>query len=82
MSDPLADAADSLIAAGLDPETVRAVLRAVRHRWAGQTYIKSKDPDRDAEIMERLQRGEPTERIARSVGVHPSTIRRRRSRWL
>lgn len=82
MTDALADAADSLIAAGVDACIVRQVLRQVRARWAGQVYIKQTDPFRDDEIRERIDSGEPMREVARKVGVSISTVKRRKSSWL
>ena len=81
-ADPLHDAALALIGAGLDADVVQRELAAVRHRWSGQTYIRARDPASEAEIERRLAAGEHPREIARQVGVHRTTIVRRRSRWL
>lgn len=81
-ADPLHDAALALVAAGLDQRTVARVLSAVRQRWQGQVYIRSRDPLRDAEIDRRIAAGEPAQSIARDTGLHVTTVVRRRARWL
>lgn len=80
--DPIHDAELALIAAGLDRAIIRRVLAQVRCRWAGDVYVRARDPEIDTEIRARLEAGEPPVQIAHRVGVHRSTITRRRSRWL
>lgn len=80
--DPLHDVELALLDAGVDPGILRRELAKVRHRWQGQVYIRSRDPALDAEIARRLQAGDHPQQIAKHVGVHRTTIVRRRSRWL
>ena len=80
--DPLDDALQSLLAAGLDADTCRRVLRVVRKRWVGQCYVRSRDPGIDEVIRAGIEAGETSERVARRAGVSISTIKRRRSKWL
>jgi FixJ family two-component response regulator len=80
--DPIHDAVLALIDAGLDAAEVTRVLGAVRQRWQGQCYVRTRDPITDEEINRRIAAGEPARRIAKDTGVHVTTIVRRRSRWL
>ena len=80
-ADPLHDASLALAAAGLDPATVRRVLASVRQRWAGRVYIRTRDPETDREISQRLRAGEHPADIARATGRHRTSIIRRRSSW-
>ncbi|MFE8034574.1 hypothetical protein [Thiohalocapsa marina] len=84
MSDPLDDCRAELLAAGLDAERVDKALSRVRENWAGsQTYIKARDHQRtDAAIRAALAAGETPRQIAQATGLHPATIRRKRSSWL
>ena len=81
-ADVLDDAADSLMRAGIDAETVRQILAEVRGRWAGQVYIRQRDPAADDAIRQALEAGRPIREVARRVGVSERTIRRRRAVWL
>lgn len=79
--DVIDDATNALVAAGLDCAVVRRVLVEVRHRWSGQTYIRSTDRSRDEIIRQGLEAGERPETIARKAGVSARTVRRRASSW-
>lgn len=83
MSEPdlIDDATAALVAAGLDRAIVCRVLVEVRHRWSGQTYVRSIDRSRDEVIRQGLEAGERPETIARKAGVSARTVRRRASRW-
>lgn len=82
--DVLADAVESLIAAGADGHLVRRVLSDVRKRWGGERiYLPKIDRSaRNADICAAIERGEPPDAIADQVGVNPKTVRRRQSTWL
>jgi hypothetical protein len=84
MTDVLSDARAELLREGLDAERITLALRRVRMRWGGASaYVMKRDREQtDAEIRAALECGEPTEEIARKVGVSGSTIRRRASSWL
>jgi AraC-like DNA-binding protein len=81
--DPLSDIARDLIRRGVDPTIVRAATDAARAQWGGcAAYIHRWDREaRDQRIEELLNRGVSAGRIAREVGVHPATVRRKRSAW-
>jgi DNA-binding NarL/FixJ family response regulator len=82
--DPLSDALATLLEHGLDPDRCRRAIAEVRRRWGGsEVYIRAVDREaRDEVIRAALAEGLPTNEIARRVGVHPATIRRKRSTWL
>jgi AraC-like DNA-binding protein len=83
-ADPVATMAAELRRLGVDHAAIRAACEATRAQWGGgQAYIRAVDREaRDQRIEDLLNRGVSAGRIAREVGVHPSTIRRRRSKWL
>ena len=81
-ADVLDDAAESLMHAGIDPSLVRRILADVRVRWAGQVYIRQRDPAADDAIRKALEAGSPIREVARRAGVSERTIRRRRAVWL
>lgn len=87
--DPLADAraemAALLLALGVaEPmEKLRPVFARVRQRWAGErVHIARIDPDdradRDRAIRDGIKAGLPVKTIAKSNGVHPSTVWRKK----
>lgn len=73
-----------LIDAGVQREVVRQSLAVVRQRWGGgSAYIPKRDSAAiDDQIQNGIAAGVPPDDLARKIGIHASTIRRRRSRWL
>ncbi|NCA91319.1 MAG: hypothetical protein EOM92_21185 [Gammaproteobacteria bacterium] len=69
---------------GVEPSVCRAVSAAARAEFGGSsTYIRSIDREaRDAKAAELVKLGASAKLVAREVGVHPATIRRKRSGWL
>lgn len=84
LSDPIADMTETLLRHGIDPGLLRRVAREVRARWGGaEIYVRAIDPDeRDRVAREALEHGASIEQAAHAAECSPSTIRRRRSRWL
>jgi transposase-like protein len=82
--DIIDDVADGLASAGVDRALIMEVVRSIRQQWGGQqVYVRAIDrAQRDETIQAGLQAGVPVESIAEQAGCHPSTVRRRRSRWL
>ena len=69
---------------GVEPSVCRAVSAAARAEFGGSsTYIRNTDREaRDAKAAELVKLGASAKLVARETGVHPSTIRRKRSAWL
>ena len=76
--------ATELTARGVAPGIVKEVAEIVRREYGGgQAYIRRVDREgRDQRIEELLDRGVSPRAIARATGLHPATIRRKRSGWL
>lgn len=81
--DPISFIAAELRRLGVDHAAIRAATDAARAQWGGgQAYIRAVDREaRDQRIEDLLNRGVSAGRIAREVGVHPATVRRKRSAW-
>ena len=69
---------------GVEPSVCRAVSAAARAEFGGSSnYIRAIDREtRDARAQELVKLGASAKLVAREVGVHPATIRRKRSGWL
>ena len=69
---------------GIEPSVCRAVSAAARAEFGGgQHYIRSIDREtRDARAEELTKLGASANAVAKAVGVHPATVRRKRSAWL
>lgn len=69
---------------GIEPSVCRAVSAAARAEFGGSSnYIRAIDREtRDARAQELVKLGASAKLVAREVGVHPATIRRKRSGWL
>ena len=69
---------------GIEPSVCRAVSAAARAEFGGgQHYIRAVDREtRDARAAELVKLGASARTVAKAVGVHPATVRRKRSRWL
>lgn len=81
--DPLSDIARDLIRRGVDPTIVRAATDAARASWGGAAvYIHRWDrEERDARVKELLVLGASAKAIAKATGLHPASVRRKRSAW-
>lgn len=83
IDDPLDDALELLAAHGVDDHLSRRIITELRSRWGGsQIYLRKRGRECTDIIRHGLEQGQPVETIARAAGVHPATIRRRRSSWL
>ncbi|NCA72718.1 MAG: hypothetical protein EOM91_22205, partial [Sphingobacteriia bacterium] len=82
--DPIEDMALELLTHGADAVLVRRVAGVVRARWGGaEIYIAAIDrASRDEAARAALDRGASILEAAKEAGCSPSTVRRRRSRWL
>ena len=69
---------------GVENETTRQVAATIRKQFGGgAVYIRALDREtRDARAEELTKLGASAKLVAREVGVHPATIRRKRSGWL
>ena len=69
---------------GVEPSVCRAVSAAARAEFGGSSnYIRAIDREtRDARAEELTKLGASARAVAKAVGVHPATIRRKRSGWL
>ena len=83
-SDPVDRTRDMLNAAGIEATTVTGICARLRAEFGGsECYIRKRDRgDIDRQIRKALEAGEAPVQVARATGLSPSTIRRRRSRWL
>jgi hypothetical protein len=81
--DPLDDCFSEMTRAGVEPAIATRVISALRSRWGGaQCYVRKGGAEREEAIRRGIEDGRPAAELASVVGVHVSTIRRRRSRWL
>jgi len=69
---------------GVEPSICRSVSAAARAQFGGAAvYVRAIDREtRDARAEELTRLGASARTVAREVGVHPSTIRRKKSGWL
>lgn len=69
---------------GVSNEVSRQVAEVIRREYGGgAVYIRSTDREaRDVRAAELVKLGASAKLVAREVGVHPATIRRKRSGWL
>lgn len=69
---------------GIEPSVCRSIVAAARAEYGGGShYVRSVDREgRDQRIEELLDRGASPRAIAKATGVHPATVRRKRSAWL
>ena len=69
---------------GVEPSVCRAVSAAARAEFGGgQHYVRALDREtRDARAQELVKLGASARAVAKAVGVHPATVRRKRSGWL
>ena len=69
---------------GVSSETTREVAAVIRAQFGGAAaYIRAIDREtRDARAEELTKLGASAKAVAKAVGVHPATIRRKRSDWL
>ena len=69
---------------GVSNETTREVAGIIRAQFGGAAvYVRAIDREtRDARAAELVRLGASAKLVARETGVHPSTIRRKRSAWL
>ena len=82
--DLVAVMAEELRRRGVEHETTRQVADVIRAQFGGAAvYIRAIDREgRDARAAELVKLGASAKLVARETGVHPSTIRRKRSAWL
>ena len=69
---------------GVEPSVCRAVSAAARAEFGGSSnYIRALDREaRDAKAAELTRLGASAKLVARETGLHPATVRRKRSAWL
>lgn len=69
---------------GVENETTRQVAATIRKQFGGgAVYIRALDREaRDARAEELTRLGASAKLVARETGLHPATIRRKRSGWL
>ena len=69
---------------GVEHETTRQVADVIRAQFGGAAvYIRAIDREgRDARAEELTRLGASANAVAKAVGVHPATVRRKRSGWL
>lgn len=65
------------------PDVIREVAAAVRREFGGSAvYVQAVDhTERDARVRELLVLGASAKAIARATGLHPASVRRKRSAW-
>jgi Mor family transcriptional regulator len=82
--DVIDEVANELASAGVERALILEIVRSIRQQWGGQqVYVRAIDrAQRDAAIRDALHAGSQITEIAEQVGCHPSTVRRRKSRWL
>ena len=69
---------------GVENEITRQVAAVIRKQFGGAAvYVRAVErEERDAKAKELLRLGASAKLIARETGLHPATIRRKRSGWL
>ena len=82
--DPVSVMEEELRRRGVENETTRQVAAVIRAQFGGAAvYVRANDREtRDARAEELTRLGASARTVAREVGVHPSTIRRKKSGWL
>ena len=83
-SDLVAVMVEELRRRGVENETTRQVASVIRKQFGGAAvYVRAIDREtRDARAEELTKLGASARAVAKAVGVHPATIRRKRSGWL
>ena len=69
---------------GVEREVTRQVAEVIRKQFGGAAvYIRAVErEERDAKAKELTKLGASARAVAKAVGVHPATVRRKRSAWL
>ena len=69
---------------GVSNEVSRQVAETIRKQFGGAAvYVRAIDREsRDQKAAELTKLGASARTVAKVVGTHPSTIRRKRSAWL
>lgn len=69
---------------GVENETTRQVAEVIRKQFGGAAvYVRAVErEERDAKAKELLRLGASAKLVARETGLHPATVRRKRSAWL
>ena len=82
--DPVSVMVEELRRRGVSNETTREVAGIIRAQFGGAAvYVRAIDREgRDAKAAELVKLGASARTVAKAVGVHPATVRRKRSRWL
>ena len=82
--DLVATMVEELRRRGVANEITRQVAEVIRKQFGGgAVYVRAIDREtRDARAEELTRLGASARTVAREVGVHPATIRRKRSGWL
>ena len=81
--DPVSLMRDLLTARGVAPDIVREVSATIRREYGGSAvYVQAVDhSERDAKVKELLVLGASAKAIAKATGLHPASVRRKRSAW-
>ena len=82
--DPVSVMVEELRRRGVENETTRQVAAVIRAQFGGaQHYIRAIDREtRDARAEELTRLGASARAVAKATGLHPATVRRKRSAWL
>ena len=69
---------------GVSNEVSRQVAEVIRKQFGGAAvYVRAVErEERDAKAKELLRLGASAKLVARETGLHPATVRRKRSDWL
>ena len=69
---------------GVENETTRQVAAVIRKQFGGAAvYVRAVErEERDARAAELVKLGASAKLVARETGLHPATVRRKRSGWL
>ena len=69
---------------GVEPSVCRAVSAAARAEFGGGShYVRALDREtRDEKAAELVRLGASARTVAKAVGMHASSVRRKRSSWL
>lgn len=83
-SDLVAVMVEELRRRGVSNEVSRQVAEVIRKQFGGAAvYVRAIDREgRDARAQELVKLGASAKLVARETGLHPATIRRKRSGWL
>ena len=69
---------------GVSNEVSRQVAEVIRKQFGGAAvYVRAVErEERDAKAKELLRLGASAKLVARETGLHPATVRRKKSTWL